>query len=353
MVLADDELRRIIDRFIDAAKMAGRIGFGFVDIKHCHGYLGHELLSAYDRAGDFGGTFENRTRFLREIVAGVRAQCPGLMIGVRLSAFDTSPFVRDNSVRLKDGPDAGSEFTLQRVLRVVPGEDTLTHELPTQASGHTQLSCGAEDSRGHGVPVSPPPGPYPAFGCDRADPLRIDLVEPIRLLQLMRDELAIELVNLSAGSPYSNPHIQRPALFPPSDGYLPPEDPLVSCARQIEVARELRRSVPGLPMVGTAYTYFQEYLPHIAQAAVRDGWIDFVGLGRMALSYPDLPADLLQTGRLDPRRLCRTFSDCTTAPRAGLVSGCYPLDPVYKKRPEWQQLKVLKAEKGKAGSEGR
>ena len=67
----------------------------FVDVKHCHGYLGHELLSAVTRPGPYGGSFENRTRFAREIIQGIQAECPGLMIGVRLSAFDTPPFKPD------------------------------------------------------------------------------------------------------------------------------------------------------------------------------------------------------------------------------------------------------------------
>ena len=68
--------------------MANELGFDFVDIKHCHGYLGHEFLSAHTREGKYGGSFENRTRFLREVVQGIRATSPGLQIGVRLSAFD-------------------------------------------------------------------------------------------------------------------------------------------------------------------------------------------------------------------------------------------------------------------------
>ena len=75
-----------------AAKLAQQAGFAFVDVKHCHGYLGHEFLTAYDRPGRFGGSFENRTRFLREVVAGIRAEVPGLDIGVRLSAMDFVPF---------------------------------------------------------------------------------------------------------------------------------------------------------------------------------------------------------------------------------------------------------------------
>ena len=75
---------------------------------------------------------------------------------------------------------------------------------------------------------------------------------------------------------------------------------------------------------------------------VRDGGADFIGLGRMVLSYPELPADVLAGRPLDRKRLCRTFSDCTTAPRNGMVSGCYPLDPFYKERPEREQVIQIK-----------
>jgi hypothetical protein len=62
----------------------------------------------------------------------------------------------------------------------------------------------------------------------------------------------------------------------------------------------------------------------------------------MVLSYPELPADVLAGRPLDRKRICRTFSDCTTAPRKGLPSGCYPLDSFYGKRPEAAQLKEIK-----------
>ncbi|HLU10815.1 MAG TPA: hypothetical protein VK003_14185, partial [Oceanobacillus sp.] len=91
-LFSDDEIDHLIDDFVHAATLAQNAGFDFVDIKHCHGYLGHEFLSAVDRDGCYGGSFENRTRFLREIVAGIRAEAPGLDIGVRLSAFDWMPF---------------------------------------------------------------------------------------------------------------------------------------------------------------------------------------------------------------------------------------------------------------------
>ena len=67
-----------------------------------------------------------------------------------------------------------------------------------------------------------------------------------------------------------------------------------------------------------------------------------MGLGRMVLAYPELPVDVLAGRGMQRKRLCRTFSDCTTAPRNGMVSGCYPLDPHYKKSPEMAVLTQVK-----------
>ncbi len=292
-VLTDAGLEALIEDFINAAALAAEAGFAFVDVKHCHGYLGHELLSAHTRPGPFGGSFENRTRFLREVVAGIRRRAPGLRVGVRLSAFDLLPFA-------------------------------------------------ARPADGVGEPL-PYAAPYVcAFGGDLQQPLRYQLDEPRRFLALL-ESLGVELVNVTAGSPYYNPHIQRPAIFPPSDGYLPPEDPLAGVARQMAVTAELKRAFPKLLLVGSAYSYLQQWLPHVAQFNVRTGQVDYVGIGRMVLSYPELPADRLAGRPLDHRRICRTFSDCTTAPRHGLVSGCYPLDAFYSARPEAAQVAAVKA----------
>jgi NADPH2 dehydrogenase len=179
------------------------------------------------------------------------------------------------------------------------------------------------------------------FGLNENNPVEYDLTEPRRFLALL-ESLNIRLVNLSAGSPYYNPHIQRPALFPPSDGYRPPEDPLAGVARQMEVTRILKRQFPNLLIVGTGYTYLQDFLPYVAQAAVREGWVDSVGLGRMVLTYPEMLLDVLQGRQLERKRVCRTFSDCTTAPRNGLPSGCYPLDGHYKHSEAAERLKQIK-----------
>jgi 2,4-dienoyl-CoA reductase-like NADH-dependent reductase (Old Yellow Enzyme family) len=184
------------------------------------------------------------------------------------------------------------------------------------------------------------------FGTNPNNPVQYDLSETFQFIRLCGD-LGVKILNLSAGSPYYNPHIQRPAAYPPSDGYQPPEDPLVGVARQMEVVRELKAKAPAtIVIVGSAYSYLQEYLPHVAQAAVRQGWTDMIGLGRMVLAYPTLFADAFQNGTLSTKSICRTFSDCTTAPRNGMISGCYPLDKYYAAKPEFQKIKEIKKRLG-------
>ncbi|MDZ7732605.1 MAG: NADH:flavin oxidoreductase [Acidimicrobiia bacterium] len=299
-VLDDGELDELVGDFVAAAGLAADAGFAFVDVKHCHGYLGHELLSAVDRDGAYGGDLDGRTAFLRRVIEGIRRDVPGLDIAVRVSIFDFVPFEPDDD--------------------------------------------------GLGTPVGDRDHPYRfAFGGDGSG-LGIDLAEPDRLLSILAD-LGVELVCTTAGSPYYNPHVQRPAYFPPSDGYTPPEDPLVGVARQVAATAELAARHPELVMVGSGYSYLQEWLPNVAQAVVREGGADAVGLGRMMLSYPNLPSDVLDGEALDRRHLCRTFSDCTTAPRNGVVSGCYPLDDFYKKRDE--RVTVTRAKKAMPGGPAR
>ncbi|MEZ0542144.1 oxidoreductase [Fibrella arboris] len=287
--LTDGDIDDIIQKYIAAAVLAQQAGYDFVDIKHCHGYLGHEFLSAVDREGNYGGSFENRTRFLRRIVDGIKQAAPGLEMGIRLSAFDLLPF--------KKGPNEVGE--------------------PEKTDAY----------------------PY-AFGGQQTG-LTINLDEPKAFLEVAQS-LGIQLVCITGGSPYYNPHLMRPALFPPSDGYLPPEDPLVGVKRQIDVTCALKKAFPALILIGSGYSYLQEWLPNVAQYVLRNGMADSVGFGRMVLSYPTMPADMIAGRSLVRNHICRTFSDCTTAPRNGLVSGCYPLDPTYKKLPEADQLKAIK-----------
>ena len=178
----------------------------------------------------------------------------------------------------------------------------------------------------------------PEVADDDADGAPWGFNDPVPLL----DALGVDLVCVTAGSPYYCPHVQRPAYFPPSDGYDPPEDPLVGVARLLDAARSLKAARPEVTVVATGLSYLQEHVGPVAAAMVAEGWADVVGLGRMMLSYPELPTDVLAGADLDRRLICRTFSDCTTAPRNGLVSGCWPLDPFYKSRPDRPLLAAAK-----------
>jgi 2,4-dienoyl-CoA reductase-like NADH-dependent reductase (Old Yellow Enzyme family) len=293
-LLEDDDLDRLVSEFVRAAKLARDAGFAFVDIKHCHGYLGHELLGSRSRPGRYGGPLENRTRFMRDIIQGIHAEVPGLMIVVRLSVFDTVPY--------RKGP------------------------------------------AGTGEPDSGETGGF-GFGLLGADGMDAAL-EDARWVLRMLTGLGVRAICVTGGTPYYNPHVQRPALFPPVDGYEPPEDPLHGVARQIDATARLKADFPELAFVGSAYSYLQEWLPHVGQYAVRTGQTDFVGLGRIALSYPELPADVLKGTPLRRKFICRTFSDCTTGPRMGLVSGCYPLDPQYAATPEAARILAVRTAKG-------
>lgn len=289
-VLTDEELDRLVEDYVGAARLAYDSGYQFVDAKACHGYLGHEMLGARTRPGRYGGSLENRMRFITQIIQGIQSAVPGLGVVVRVSIFDMVP-------HRKSADGVG---------------------VPEQVSGDE-----------------------PAFGLMTDDDMDHALGDGRTLLRHL-ERLGVKWICTTAGSPYYNPHIQRPAFFPPLDGYAPPEDPLRGVARQIDATARLKAEFPNLVFVGSAYSYLQEWLPNVGQYYVRNGHTDFVGLGRVVLSYPDLPADVLSGRTLCRQAICRTFSDCTTGPRMGMVSGCYPLDPFYDERPEAERIRTVR-----------
>ncbi len=173
---------------------------------------------------------------------------------------------------------------------------------------------------------------------DRPDASRFEL---LRVLQ----PAGVAAVNLSCGSPYYNPHIQRPAIFPPSDGYQPPEDPLVGVVpadpRRAAAARRpcpsCRWSAPATRTCRT--TCRTSRRPSCATAgSTSSAWAAW------CCPIPSCPPTRSPPADSQRKHVCRTFSDCTTAPRNGLISGCYPLDPYYKALPEAEQVKEIKQE---------
>ncbi|MDB5387937.1 MAG: NADH:flavin oxidoreductase/NADH oxidase [Planctomycetaceae bacterium] len=292
-LLSDDDLRRIEDQFVAAAKLAKKVGCDFVDLKQCHRYLLSELLASKTRPGDYGGCFENRTRFIRNIVTRIRAEVPGLMLVSRFNAYDGIPY---------RGEGTGEDFI------GVP----CRHDLPLEA----------------------------AFGVHPENHLQVDLAEPIALARLLRDS-GIQILNVTLGNPYANPHVVRPAEFPPVDGYHCPEHPLIGVCRQLQIATAIQQAVPDIPVVGSGYSWLQEFALHVGAANVLQHRIGFVGLGRAALSHPDFARVAQETGKLNRKQICRTFSYCTGLmrnkqhPLGQFPTGCPPFDkdiygPIWK-----------------------
>ncbi len=282
-VISDDELERLEDRYVEAAKLGVAAGFRAVDIKATHGYLLSELLGARNRPGDYGGSLENRTRFIRNVIGKIRAALGReLILCMRLGVYEGVPYTRDPAT-------------------------------------------------GVGVPVEYPL-PYPTgFGVDPANPLREDLTEVRQAISWFR-EWGIQLLNVSMGSPYFNPHVGRPFETPDEGNYEEPEHPLLGVERHFRIAGELQRTFPDLPMVGTGYSWLQKYAINAAARNIAGGNIRLFGLGRGALAYPDFPRDALEKGELDERRVCKTLSYCTYLMRrkdnelGQWPTGCPPFD---------------------------
>ncbi|MEM1247002.1 MAG: NADH:flavin oxidoreductase [Acidobacteriota bacterium] len=289
-VLTDGELERIGEGFVASARCAWQAGFDFVDVKCCHGYLLNELLGG--RRSE--GTYRGRTGaqlFVERVIEAIQGECPGLGLGVRISLGDSPPFA--------------------------PGD----------------RGVGVQSRLGEA---------QQGLGFDMIDADSDAWADPALSFLRYVQELGVQAVNISLGCPYTTPHLLRPAAYPPSDGYLPPEDPLAGVARHLRAARLAREECPGLRVVGSGYSYLQEWLSAVAEYEIEQERVDFVGLGRMMLSYPEFPRDELEARPLRRKLVCRTFSDCTTAPRHQMVSGCYPLDPFYKERPEAARVRELR-----------
>lgn len=257
-VISDEELDRLQDAYVAAARVARDAGFDAVDVKACHGYLLYELLSAFTRDGSrYGGSYENRTRMVREVVARIRDEVPGIAIVSRLSVYDAMPFP-------------------------------------------------------HGFGMAPDGSMEP------------DLSEPVRLIAELA-ELGVCLVNVAYGSPYYNPHVERPYDTHEIGGYIPAEHPLADIATMVEIHRDVAAQV-DMPLVATGFTWLREFSPYVAAALVEAGEAVSAGWGRMALAHPDFAREIIEQGALTPTKLCICCSSCTQIMRDGGRSGCVVRD---------------------------
>ncbi len=281
--ISDEELEQLEDQFLHAAKLAHRAGFRAIDLKVTHGYLLSELMGAKTRPGRYGGSLENRTRFIRNVIARVKAEFGGdMLIAMRLGCFDSVPY------------------------KINP-ETKLGEPLPYET-------------------------PYPyGWGVNPEDPLSEDLTEVKQAISWFQD-WGVQLLNVSIGCPYYNPHIGRPFEKPDEGNYEMPEHPLTGVDRHFRISGELQQAFPNLPMVGTGYSWLQIYALNAAAHNIDAGRIRIFGIGRNALSYPDFAVDALAKGELDEIRVCKTLTYCTflmrqkNHPLGQFPAGCPPFD---------------------------
>ena len=261
-IISDEGIDRVRDDLIRCAVLASRAGFDGVDIKCCHRYLNSELLSAFTRENSrYGGTYENRTRLLREAVAGAMAACPSdFLVSTRLNAYDG--FVH----------------------------------------------------------------PY-GWGVKHDGSLDVDLTEPKRLVKELAG-MGMKIINITMGNPYVNPHVNRPFAL---GGYVAEEHPLEGVARMLNGIAELKKEIPGEPVISSGVSFLGTVSPNVTAAYVANGDFDFVGYGRMIFANPDFAKQIVTNGALDERQCCIACSKCTELMRAGGTPGCVIRDGIYTK----------------------
>lgn len=263
--LTDSEIDFARDRLIAAAALAARAGFDGISLQVCHGALPELLLTAFQRYGKYGGSFENRTRFSRETLMGIRASHQRLITAIRLNVFHA----RSN-----------------------------------------------------------PPG----FGLDASNCRKVDPLEPVAFARMMRED-GLDLLNITANSPNLRGSPDDRAARPFADYEIGDEHPLTTLSRNMSLSRLMRETAPGLAVVVGGFTWLRHFIPNAAAAALRLGAADIIGLGRTELAYPDIPRDLLETGRLNAKRCCILCQACVEMKRTGAQVGCVVHDrAIYGQR---------------------
>lgn len=258
-IVTDEQLDRIGEGLVNTSRLAEKAGFDGVDIKCCHRYLNSELLSAYERDGRYGGSLENRTRLLRESVAGAIANCgKDFIVTTRLNVYD------------------GFEYPL-------------------------------------------------GFGVSKNGGTAFDPTEPMWLLSQLSN-MGVELVNITMGNPYFNPHVNRPYA---QGGYEPPEHPLQGVSRMLHGISDLAHANPNLKLISSGLSYLGAAAPGVAAAFIKDGGFEFAGFGRTILAYPDFAKDILANCELNSKKLCICCSKCTELMRNAHTPGCVVRDKLY------------------------
>ncbi|MBQ7353656.1 MAG: flavin oxidoreductase/NADH oxidase [Clostridia bacterium] len=266
-IVTDDYLDRLGEALVNGAVWSKKLGFDGADIKSCHRYLLSELLSAYERDGKYGGSFENRTRLLTNAVTNAKALTGNdFIITSRLNVYDGFPYPYGFAV--KEGEGINPDFTESKML----------------------------------------------------------------VKSLVKG--GIDMIDMTMGNPYFNPHVNRPYS---KGGYEPPEHPMLGVHRMLEGISEIASEIKGTPVISSGISFLGSESANVCSAYVKDGKFDFAGYGRQTLAYPDCANEITSGRNLDPKKICICCSKCTEIMRKpGGTPGCVIRDgevymPIYKK----------------------
>lgn len=258
-IITDDHLKELEELYGKVTQMAQEVGFDGIDVKCCHRYLNCELLSAYTRPGQYGGSFENRTRFFRNSFANAKAAAKdNFIVTSRMNLYDGFPY------------------------------------------------------------------PY-GWGVAEGGGIVPDMTEPKKLVGMLMD-LGMEMLDITIGNPYVNPHVNRPY---DNGGYVPPEHPFEGVARMYNCTKQIAEAYPELKIISSGPSYMRQFAANLAAGAVEQKYCSMVGFGRESFAYPQFVQDLLQKGEMDPKKVCITCGKCAELLRGCIPAGCVIRNPEY------------------------
>lgn len=231
--------------------------------------------------------------------------CHGYLLGESLSAYN------------RNGMYGGIFINRTRLIRDIT--DSILTKIPNDTILGSRF--GISDMIDY---------PY-GFGMSKDNPSEPDFTETIKLLRILMEK-GLSIIDMTMGSPYYNPYINRPANI---SSVPSPEHPLKGVERLQNSGKIIKDNLPDLTLIGTGYSYFKECSIYAAAGALKEKKADIIGFGRMAFAYEGFANDM-KNGFLDKDKCCITCGNCTKIMRKGGTTGCPVRDkdvylPIYYK----------------------
>lgn len=259
-IISDKELNALKSKYFDAIECAEKAGFDGIDIKSCHRYLVSELHSGFTRDDSkYGGLpYENRTRFLKDIVSEATKMFPNMIITVRLNIYDGIPYPYGFGVKM-DSKTEPPEYDTKEPIQLINDLHNIGVSLVNYTVGNPYYK------------------PY-------------------------------------LSRPYDIPSVGAPL---PPEHPLKSIERVVKMEREIK-----KFIPSDVKVIGTAFSWFRQWAPYIAAGEIQRGSFDLIGFGRMAFANPEFPIQIYRNKCIDHGKSCITCSKCTDLMRFDSMSGC-------------------------------